>query len=90
MAAVAGAVVEGYRAVVMLPMVVFWMMQATVVCTSQDINVMGILPFTGGIWDAGLSMRVGMEILLEEYGPDFCTPPPPRPGSAGTWPGSGS
>lgn len=42
------------------------LLQAALVDTAQIINAMGIMPFTGGIWDAGLSMRVGMEILLEE------------------------
>jgi hypothetical protein len=42
------------------------LLQATFVDTAQIINAMGIMPFTGGIWDVGLSFRVGMEIMLEE------------------------
>ena len=33
---------------------------------AQDVWLIGILPFTGGDWDAGISNRFGAQIMLEE------------------------
>ena len=35
-------------------------------CAADAIWLVGIQPFTGGAWDAGISMRFGAEIMLEE------------------------
>jgi ABC-type branched-subunit amino acid transport system substrate-binding protein len=34
--------------------------------TLRDVWLVAIQPFTGGEWDAGISMRFGAEIMLEE------------------------
>lgn len=34
--------------------------------TVREVWLAAIQPFTGGVWDAGVSMRIGAEIMLEE------------------------